>query len=150
MARRYRLDRFEMPDILAMEPKARKRVMRAGLKIARAEARGLAPVRSGRLKKALSYSVQRGGVKGKVKAPKAPHAHLVHDGTAAHRIYAKTKESARRGWRWYRGSTRRAVKHPGARSNPFLVEAGERSRPEIEKAMLQAGREVLAEIAGGV
>jgi hypothetical protein len=145
----YRLDKFEMPDILAMEPKLRSKVMRAAVKIARDAARLLAPVRSGKLKKALTYSVGRGGVTGKVKAPKAPHAHLVHDGTKAHTIQATTKESARAGWQLYHGSIHTVVRHPGAHGNPFLVDAGVESRPEIERAMVARAEEVLAEVAAG-
>lgn len=151
MPKQYRLDKFEMPDILSMEPKLRAKVMRAAVKIARNAARALVPVRSGRLKKALTYSVGRGGVTGKVKSPKAktPYAHLVHDGTKAHEIHATTPETARAGWRIYHGSMHTTVKHPGARGTPYLVEAGEQSRPEIERAMLDRAREVLAEVASG-
>ena len=151
MPKTYRLDKLEMPDILAMEPKMRKKVMRVAAKVARNAARTLVPVRSGRLKKALTYNVERGGLAGKVKAPKAkaPHAHLVHDGTKPHEIYAKTAESARAGWRYYHGSTETPVHHPGARAQPFLVEAGEQARPEIEQAMLEKANEVLAEVAEG-
>jgi len=152
MPKQYRLDKLEMPDILGMEPKLRAKVMRAAVKIARNAARELVPVRTGRLKKALTYSVGRGGVTGKVKAPKAkvPYAHLVHDGARAHAIHATSKESARAGWVWYRGSTTKAVKHPGAHGTPYLVEAGERSRPEIEQAMREKAKEVLAEVAAGL
>lgn len=151
MPRVYRLDKLEMPDILAMEPKMRKKVMRVAAKVARDAARSLTPVRSGKLKKALTYNVDRGGKQGKVKAPKAkaPHAHLVHDGTKPHDIYAKTPESARAGWRYYRNSTETPVHHPGAKAQPFLVEAGEEARPEIERAMLEKANEVLAEVAEG-
>ena len=151
MPRVHRLDKLEMPDILAMEPKLRKKVMRVAAKIARDEAKTLVPVRSGRLKKALTYNVDRGGLSGKVKATKAkaPHAHLVHDGTKPHQIHAKTKESARAGWKLYHGSTRTAVKHPGSRPNPFLVDAAEQSRHEILQAMEAKAKEVLAETAAG-
>ena len=150
MPRTYRLDKFEMPDILAMESKGRKKVMRRGLKVARNVIRALVPVRTGRLRKALTYTVGRGGVTGKVRAPKAPHAHLVHDGTQPHRIHATTKESARAGWKFYHGSTRTMIKHPGIRQgNPFMVEGGERARPEIEREMALAGREIMDEIASG-
>ena len=150
MPKKYRLDKFEMPDILGMEPKLRSKVMRAAVKIARNAARLIAPERTGKLKKALTYSVGRGGVTGKVRATKAPHAHLVHDGTKPHEIHATSKETARAGWRLYHGSTHTAVKHPGVRQgNPFLVDAGERGRPEIEEAMRQKAEEVLAEVASG-
>ena len=149
MPKKYRLDKFEMPDILGMEPKLRSKVMRAAVKIARNAARLIAPERTGKLKKALTYSVGRGGVTGKVRATKAPHAHLVHDGTKPHEIHAKSKESARSGWKFYRGSTTSAVKHPGAHGTPYLVESGVKARPEIEEAMRQKAKEVLAEVANG-
>ena len=151
MPKVHRLDKLEMPDILALEPKLRKKVMRVAAKIARDEAKTLVPVRSGRLKKALTYNVDRGGLSGKVKATKAkaPHAHLVHDGTKPHQIHAKTKESARSGWKFYRGSTRKAVQHPGTKARPFLVDAAEQSRHEIERAMVAKANEVLAEVAAG-
>lgn len=149
MPKQYRLDKLEMPDILALEPKLRSKVMRAAVKVARNAARELVPVRTGKLKRALTYTVGRGGVQGKVKAPKAPHAHLVHDGTKAHQIRATSKETARAGWRFYHGSMHTVVRHPGSRGTPYLVEAGERSRPEIERAMEQKAKEVLAEVANG-
>ena len=151
MPNQYRLDKLEMPDILSMEPKLRAKVMRAAVKIARNAARELVPERTGKLKKALTYSVGRGGVTGKVKAPKAkaPHAHLVHDGTKPHEIHAKSKESARSGWKFYHGSTTSPVKHPGAHGTPYLVESGVKARPEIEEAMRQKAKEVLAEVANG-
>jgi hypothetical protein len=149
LPKKYRLDKFEMPDILAMEPKLRSKVMRAAVKIARNVARELVNVRTGALKKALTYSVGRGGVTGKVRAPKAPYAHLVHDGTSSHTIQASTKEAARAGWQLYHGSTFTKVRHPGSRGNPFLVDAGEQSRPEIERAMVEKAKEVLADTAAG-
>jgi len=149
MPKQYRLDKFEMPDILALEPKLRKKVMRVAAKVARDAAREIVPVRTGRLKKALTHTVSRFGEQGKVRAPKAPHAHLVHDGTKAHQIRATSKETARAGWRFYHGSMHTVVRHPGSRGTPYLVEAGERSRPEIEKAMEQKAKEVLAEVANG-
>lgn len=51
MPKQYRLDKFEMPDILAMEPKLRKKVMRVAAKVARDAAREIVPVRTGRLKR---------------------------------------------------------------------------------------------------
>jgi len=151
MPKRYRLDKLEMPDILAMEPKLRARVMRQGVKIIAIEARENAPVRSGKLKKAITYSVSRGGVEGKVKATKtkAPHAHLVHDGTKGHIIKAKTSESARRGWRFYRGSVHKELWHPGAKPNPFLLDAAEETRAEVERVMAKTAQDVLAEVAEG-
>lgn len=159
MPKQYRLDRFEMPDIESMEPKLRKKVLREAGKIARDAARQIVPVRSGRLKKSLTYGPARNGYSAKVKpgkfskskggGSKAPHAHLVHDGTKPHQIRASTKEKARSGWRFYHGSMRKAVKHPGARAQKFLVEAGEKARPEIEEGMRIRAEEVLAEVAEG-
>lgn len=147
MPRVYRLDRLEMPKIEELEPRLRSKVMRQGARVVALEARRIAPRRSGRLAKSIKYYVRRGGLEGKVVPKNAPHAHLVHDGTKPHDIYAKTPESARRGWRFYHGSTKVAVHHPGARPHPFLVEAGERSRDDVERVMLEKAKEVLGEIA---
>ena len=148
----YRLDKLEMPDILALEPKLRAKVMYQGVKVITLYVREHAPdsgiKRKGKLKKTIRNKVKNYGREGYVLA-KAPHAHLVHDGTAAHRIYARSKESARSGWRFYRGSTSRPVKHPGARAQPFLTEAGEIMRPEVEQIMAETAAIVTAEVAAG-
>ena len=149
MPKVHRLDRLEMPDIEGMEPKLRAKVMRQAVKIVAVRSREIVPVRSGKLKKSISYGVAQRGLQGKVKARKkyAPHAHLVHDGTRAHTIAPRTPEAARRAWMIYPGG--RPVQHPGARANPFFVQAAEEKRGEVEARMRQVANEVLAEAAEG-
>jgi hypothetical protein len=158
MPKTYRLDKFELPDILAMAPKLRAKVMRAAAKIARNAARALVPTGgTGALSKALTYSVNRSGTQAKVRVKKSQgagrkpetYAHIVHDGASSHQIHATTKESARSGWRLYHGSQYTVVKHPGAHGTPFLTDAGEQSRSEIEAEMHRKAEEVLSEIAKG-
>ena len=148
----YRLDKLEMPDILALEPKLRAKVMYQGVKVITLYVRENAPDsgirRKGKLNKSIKNRVRDYGRTGYVLA-KAPHAHLVHDGTAPHRIHARSKETARAGWRFYRGSVHRAVKHPGARAQPFLVEAGEKTRDDVEQVMAEVAEQVVAEVAAG-
>jgi hypothetical protein len=150
--RRYRLDRLEMPDILALAPKLRAKVMYQGVKVVTLYVREHAPdsgvKRKGKLKKSIQNRVKNYGRTGYVLA-KAPHAHLVHDGTAPHRIHARSKESARAGWRFYRGSVHRAVKHPGARAQPFLLEAAEATRDDVEQVMAETAEIVVQEVAAG-
>jgi len=145
---RYRLDKLEMPDILAFPRKMRAKVIRKGSRVVALKARELAPNRTGRLKKSIGYYVRRGGVEGKVST-KSPHSWLVHDGTAAHNIPApKDIEKRRRAFPLYAGG--HAVHHPGARKQPFLTDAGEQSRDEVERVMAETARGVVDEIARGV
>ena len=149
MPKTYYLHKNEMPDILAMEPKMRSKVLRRAARVLKLAIQARVPVRSGLLRKAIRYTVSRGALQAKVRATKAPHAHLVHDGTKAHTIHAKTKESARAGWQIYHGSIHTAVKHPGSRGNPFMTDAAEESSAEVERVMKQTAKEVLAEVAAG-
>jgi len=146
--RRYRLDKGELPDLLALEPKIRKKVMRQGAKVVALKARELAPVMTGALKKSINWTVNRSGVTAKVRT-KSPHGHLVHDGTQAHTIPApKDPEDRRRAWRLYPGG--RAVHHPGAKKQPFFTDAAEQSKGEVERVMSQVAEEAAAEVAAGV
>jgi len=121
----------------SLEYKAKRRVVtaavRAGLKVARREARMRVPVISGVLKKSIRTSVRlnrkTGTVMGKVEVGKstkamkkkgmsAYYAHMVHGGTKPHKITV------------YRGAMNTPtgiydrVDHPGSRANPFMEEAG--------------------------
>ena len=149
MPKQFRMDKLELPNVLAMAPKMRSKVLRQGARVVAVRTRDIVPVRSGRLRKAITYSVSRGGIEAKIRAPKAPHAHLVHDGTRRHTIHAKSRQSARAGWRFYHGSVATKVKHPGARQNQFFVKAGEDSRGDMERVMRDTAREVIAEVAAG-
>ena len=148
----YRLDQGEVPDLEGFATKFRRKIMYAASKVVALKARVLAPdsgiARKGKLKRTIRYGAQDRGWEGYVKT-KAPHAHLVHDGTEPHQILARTKESARAGWMWYRGSTLWPVRHPGAKAQPFLDDAAEQTKGEIEKTMQEKALEVAQEIAEG-
>jgi len=150
--KRYRLDRLEMPELLDIEPKIRAKALRQGARVVALKVREIVPVSNrnhkGKLKKSIGYSVTGHATKVKIKST-APHAHLVHDGTKPHEIRARAKETARSGWRFYHGSMRRAVKHPGARAFPFFVEAAEQVRPEMETMITKVANEELERVAAG-
>jgi len=150
--KRYRLDRLEMPELLDIEPKIRAKALRQGARVAALEVRRIVPdsgrTHAHKLKKSIKYSVVSRATKVKIKST-APHAHLVHDGTKPHTIQASSKEKARAGWRWYRGSTRRKVRHPGARAFPFLVEAADNVRPEMIRVTTEVAIEALSQVANG-
>lgn len=143
---RYRLDKLEMPDLVAMPKKMRAKIMRQGTRVVALRARELAPVRTGRLKKSIGYNVSRGGLQGKVRS-KAPHSWLVHDGTRPHTIPApKDPDKRKRAFPLFAGG--HAERHPGARKQPFLTDAGEQSRPEVEARMAEVAREVIRKEVG--
>jgi HK97 gp10 family phage protein len=145
----FNLGKLEMPDILSLAPEIRKKVLAKGAQVIAVEARKTAPdsghTHKNKLNKSITFRARNNGLEMAVVV-KAPHAHLVHDGTRAHDIKPKTLESARRGYRFYGGSMN-GVSHPGARSQPFLTDAGESQRPEVEKVMREKAVEVLNAIA---
>lgn len=145
----YNLGKLEMPDILKLAPETRKKVLREGARVIALEARRLAPD-SGRkhknkLNKTIGYRARRNGLEMAVVVT-APHSHLVHDGTRAHTVTPTSLEAARRGWRFYHGSMS-PIAHPGARSQPFLTDAGENKRAEVEEVLIQGAMVAWAEIA---
>jgi len=141
-----------MPDLEAIEKIARRKVMYNAAKIVALRVRQIVPVSGKRHKKRLSKTIRyrafANGLKSQVAA-KAPHAHLVHDGTKAHQIFAKTPESAQANWRIYHGSTKSPANHPGARAQPFLIEARDQTRNEVEAQMRKDMEEIAAAIAAG-
>lgn len=150
MPRKYRLDKLEMPELEEIVPKARRKIMRQGVKIIALKVREIAPdsgIRhKGKLNKTIRYQVTRGGLEG-VVAAKAPHAHLVHNGTKAHQIPAP-KDPLK--WRsvWYFYPGHRPVKHPGSRPQPFLLEAAEQTRPQVEQALRDGVEAAIREVVG--
>lgn len=137
-----------MPDFEALPREVRRKGMREALKILAKAVRREVP-RSGRrsdkaLYRRIRYRVQQGGLAGEVK-PKAPHAHLVHEGTKEHPIYPKKSRFLR-----FSAGDRlifaRFLMHPGAKKNPFLDRALADNRDaalaELRKAA-EAGREAI-------
>lgn len=150
--KRYMLDRLEMPDLLAIEVKARRKIMYQAAKVVALRARQIAPdsgkKHKRKLSKTISYRTLASGVKAAIAA-KAPHAHLVHDGTKAHGISARTPETARANWRFYRNSTETVVNHPGAIAQPFLTNAWDETRSKVEQVMRDGLDAAAAEVAAG-
>jgi len=146
------LDQGEVPDLEGFATKFRRKIMYAASKVVALKARVLAPdsgiARKGKLKRTIRYGAQDRGWEGYVKT-KAPHAHLVHEGTAPHVIPAPPDTAtARRAFPLYAGG--QAVQHPGARAQPFLVEAERQARPEVERVLREGAAEAVAEVAAGV
>lgn len=149
----FNLNKLEMPDLLKLAPEIRKKVLAPGARVIAVEARRTAPD-SGyshklKLNKSISYRADRAGTSMKVLV-RAPHAHLVHDGTKAHLIpNPADKEYLAKRLRmmpYFPGIL--PLHHPGIRkAHPFLVEAGESKRPEVERILKQKAAEVMAEIA---
>jgi HK97 gp10 family phage protein len=145
----FNLNKLEMPDLLSLAPEIRKKVLARGAYVIAIEARKTAPdsgySHKNKLNKSITFRSRNNGLAMAVVV-KAPHSHLVHDGTRAHPIAPKTLESARRGYRFY-GGTMNPVQHPGSRSQPFLTDAGESQRPKVEQVMRERAIEVLELIA---
>lgn len=149
MPRVYRLDKLECPPLEELEPKIRRRIMRRAVRIAGQRARELVPdsgvAHKSKLRKSIRWDVLDAGMTGRVKA-KAPHAHLVHDGTKPHTIPApKDPLKRRKAFPLFAGG--RAMRHPGARPNPFLVRAAEETLPHVIEAMYAGAQEALAEMS---
>lgn len=83
-----------------------------------------------RLKKAIKKRVKTyAGVVVAIVGPKsrvAPHAHLVHDGTKPHDIPLPAGGYTGRYLQWLGVAT--TVRHPGAKPNPFLLNALKQTR----------------------
>jgi len=149
--KRYELTKLEMPDIEALAPKMRRKCMYEAVKVVALVARTLAPQSGrkgkGRLSKSISYKTLDAGLRGSVYS-KAPHAHLVHDGTKAHDIPARAGKML-----MFKGASgdlirTKVAKHPGARAQPFFIQARDDTRDEVEQVMKQTMEECLAEVVG--
>lgn len=140
MPRKFRLDRLEMPALEELMPKIRRKVMRQAARVVALKVREIAPD-SGvwhkrKLNKSIRYQTLSGGLQSEIVA-KAPHAHLVHNGTRPHDIPIPRKDP------------RVMLHHPGARANPFLLNAAEQTRNEVEDVLREGTEAALQEIAGG-
>lgn len=150
--KRFSLADLEVPDLERIAEPVRKFGMRESVKLVAKEARKRAPVgrdrkpAKDRLRRQIRYSVRKRGLEGSVRA-KARHAHLVHDGTKPHWIRSREGRVM-----VFRAAGRtviaRAVRHPGAKAQPFLDEALERSTSEIGRILAAAAREGINEALG--
>lgn len=125
----------KIPDLANVPASARKKAMRTVVVMLRKKARGMAPVRTGKLRKGIGYSVQAQGWRGLVKA-KGRTAHLVHEGTESHII---------RGPCLLGGQWRTNIWHPGSKPNRFMKRAYDSSQIEIERILKAAGDDALDE-----
>jgi HK97 gp10 family phage protein len=127
------------PELIASD--LLQATMRAATRVVAKAARSNAPKRSGALRKSIRATVRQKG-KNAAVAAKAPHAHLVHDGTKAHVIKAKNGKALKLGPFTYITG---AVNHPGAKAQPFLMDAAEQSRGSVEAAI----RNIIDQAAAG-
>lgn len=145
MAVLYTLD---WPDNDAHSREVLRLAMWDMVQVVYAEAEERAPVgQTGNLKKSLGARVERRGEQGIIYA-RARHAYLVHEGAAAHRIPRAGKPRKSRflaiptsGGMIYRGT----AMHPGTRGQPFLKEAMEQSKAELEAVLVRKGESYLKE-----
>lgn len=141
--KRFNLAELEVPPLDRIVEPVRKWAMRESVKLVAKDARKLAPVGRGtgkkKLRRTIRYSVRKRGLEGPVRAT-APHAHLVHDGTKAHWIRSREGRVMVFGVAG-RIVLTRAVRHPGAKAQPFLERALERNTSEIGRILAAAARE---------
>ncbi len=143
-----------MPDLEALAPMIRKTVMKEGLNYMVGYLREHVPdsgiKHKGKLKKSITSSVVSQGLVGKVRA-KAPHAHLVHEGTRGPR---KVTLNPRR------QPPARALLIPGIGyrhsavagrmpANRFLLKAADETRDEVERIMREATEAAAQAVADG-
>jgi len=155
MPRKYRLDKLEMPELLAMEPIARKAVFREGLRVIALWLRANVPdsgvKHKGKLNKSIRYNVDSAGTMAKVRAV-APHAHLIHEGVRGHwTTLNKRRQPMAHGLSIPGIGFRTKAWHPGLRPNPFLLRAADETSDQVEgvmRAALQAAADAVA--AGAV
>jgi HK97 gp10 family phage protein len=138
------LDDFLQQVSVKVEKNILRSALRAGANEFKKDAQQQVPVDEGALRRSVRVSTRakKGTVYAYLKAGgrKAPHAHLVEFGTAAHKITAK-KGSAL----VVNGKAVRDVDHPGAKAKPFmrpsfdtgaqsaLVAVGEKIRERLTK-----------------
>lgn len=142
MTQRYSL---KMVDPDKLNEDVRRVTMVEAAKIVQKKAKALAPRGGGstrrpgkksrkRLRNTINRYVSRDGRTVAVYA-RAPHAHLVHEGTKPHVIRFAHTTHLRIGGRVITMKAGAVIRHPGARKNPFLVNAAEQSRGEVEAAI---------------
>ena len=113
------LDAFLQSLPVKTERNILRAALRAGANEFKKDAQAKVPVDEGDLRRSIRTTTRakKGTVYAalKVGGKRAPHAHLVEFGTAAHKIMAK-KGSALA----FKGQAVREVDHPGARAQPFM------------------------------
>lgn len=118
-----------------LPPLLHKRILRASgrraMKLVLETAKGIVPVRTGRLRDAIKITTrqnrQRRQLDIRVGPSNIPYAHLVEDGTSSHTI--KVKKASFLGW----GNKTFGIKvdHPGAKAQPYMRPALDENRDKI-------------------
>lgn len=137
---------FEFPNLGEIPERVIRRAMPEIVAAVEQIAKDEAPERSGKLRAKIHGVVLRGGLEGAVQAT-ARHAHLVHDGTAGHGIAPKRAKHLRIPSSG-RALFRQSAAHPGAKANPFLDRARDKSQGEVE-GLLQVAAEVELQAVAG-
>lgn len=130
-----------MVDTEKLRQKARTAAMRRAVRVVAKRAKEIVPVKTGKLKRSISYGVRKKGKLGLVKArvKTAPHAHLVEYGTRPHVIRAKSGHVLNIGPLHI---IAKSVHHPGAKPNPFLELAAAQSKGRIEQELKSVPNEL--------
>jgi HK97 gp10 family phage protein len=103
-----------------------------------ASAKRESPVKTGRLRRSISY--QAGGQLRYVVAPAVPYAAAVHGGTRPRTIVPTTKRALF--WKGARHPVKR-VNHPGSKGDPFMTRALSKSEPRIRQIAAAAGASIV-------
>lgn len=93
---------------------------------------------TGNLRAGIEERIEKRGLQG-VVASTAPHTFLVHEGVKPHTTRVKKK----RALKLPSGRLRASAPHPGTKGQPFLTDALEQSRPDLERMFRQDGERML-------
>jgi hypothetical protein len=139
--------RVDLPNAQAVSRETLRALMPQMVEVLKAEALERTPIGKTRnLVKSIFGRVERDGMQGAVGS-KAPHAHLVHEGTRAHPVPlygARALSIPSGGHVVYRGS----AEHPGSRANPWLKQSLESSGDALAGMLRHAGEAALSEAIG--
>lgn len=142
MSKGYTID---LPDPATVAADLVRELMPELTKIVAEDAKVRAPKKSGKLANSIEDRLEDGGMKGAVAA-KAPHAHLVHEGTHAH--MTTTSKRALVIPTAAGVLLRRSASHPGAKKQPFLTDALEGNAAAIAEAFRTKGESILQKAIG--
>jgi HK97 gp10 family phage protein len=146
------VDRYKLRRQLKRLPdNIRKKVVRSmntagGTVIAKA-ARKEVPVKSGLLKGSIIRVVRKAGTVVAIgpEFKKAPHDHLVHDGTQPHslgRIYRGRNAGGKR----FVLKRMAGNQHPGSRPDPYMLRAMDKTRQAVFTKMAQVATKRIAKL----
>lgn len=146
MPKRYRLDRLEVPDLPGLTEAIGRLAMPEAVETVTRRAREVAPQspkpHPNKLRDRIEGRIEDSGRKG-IIAARAPHAHLVHDGTKSHLERAKKRAMVIPVTGGF--VLRRTARHPGARAQPFLRRAAEDCREDLHRILRKAAERAMRE-----